>query len=131
MPHALLLREVEFSAIRSQGRAGRTSTRCLAPHLRFDIRRSSLPQAVKDKLLRWDDQRITKDGVVVIKAPNVSQPRPEQGRSAGAAGRAHCRRHVRAPSRRATKPTYASKQRRLEGKSQRSNIKSGRGKVAF
>ena len=69
MSPAVRLREVEFSAVRSQGPGGQNVNKVSsAVQLRFDIRRSSLAWAVKDKLLKWPDQRVTKDGFIVIKA---------------------------------------------------------------
>ena len=130
MSHALLLREVEFSAVRSQGPGGQNVNKVSsAVHLRFDIQRSSLPEAVKERLLQLQDQRITKEGVVVIKAQSS---RSRDQNKAEALARLEeliakaC--HV-LPPRRPTKPTFASRQRRLESKSLRATVKSGRGKV--
>lgn len=130
MPYAVHLREVEFSAVRAQGPGGQNVNKVSsAVHLRFDIHRSSLPQAVKDRLLQQQDQRITKEGVIVIKA-QASRSREQNKAEALARLEALIADAtlVLAP-RRATKPTFASKQRRLEGKAMRSTIKSGRGKV--
>lgn len=128
---ALLEAESTFSAIRAQGAGGQNVNKVSsAVHLRFDIGASSLPAAVKQRLLALNDQRITADGVVVIKAQ--TQRSQEMNRTDA------LRRlfelvdaAARPPKpRRATRPTLASKRRRLEGKSQRSAIKAGRGKVA-
>lgn len=119
--------ELDFSAIRASGPGGQNVNKVSnAVHLRFDIRASSLPEAVKARLLGWADQRITADGVVVIKAQDS---RSLALNRADAVARlielVQAAAHV-PKARRATKPTYGSKQRRLEGKSKRSDVKAGR-----
>ncbi|KQW51106.1 MULTISPECIES: alternative ribosome rescue aminoacyl-tRNA hydrolase ArfB [unclassified Roseateles] len=119
--------ELDFDAIRASGPGGQNVNKVSnAVHLRFDIRASSLPDAVKARLLNWADQRITSDGVVVIKAQDS---RSLERNRADAVARlielVQAAAHV-PKARRATKPTYGSKQRRLDGKAKRSGIKAGR-----
>jgi len=119
--------ELVFDAIRASGPGGQNVNKVSnAVHLRFDIRASSLPEAVKARLLAWADQRITADGVVVIKAQDSrSLERNRADAIARLIELVQAAAHV-PKARRATKPTYGSKQRRLEGKAKRSDVKAGR-----
>jgi ribosome-associated protein len=122
--------EVEIAAVRSQGPGGQNVNKVSsAVHLRFDIGASSLPQAIKDKLLALPGRRVNKDGILVIKAQ--ASRSQEQNRAQAMArlqqivDEAAQVQAERVP----TKPTYGSRQRRLRDKAIRGEVKSARRKL--
>jgi ribosome-associated protein len=123
--------QIVFSAIRASGPGGQNVNKVSsAIHLRFDVRSSSLPDAVKAKILRMRDTRVSTEGVIVIKAQKFrSQEKNKLESLARLDELLQKSQHVETP-RRQTRPSRSSVRKRLEGKKKQGSVKKNRGKVS-
>ncbi len=126
------LTEIDFQPIRAQGSGGQNVNKVsTAIHLRFDIRASSLPDVWKERLLNYPDQRISSDGVIIIKAQTHNSQEKNRLDALVRLEQLIVDATTVQKKRKATRPTRSSQIKRVDGKKKRGEIKAGRGKVDY
>jgi len=122
--------ELDFSAIRAQGPGGQNVNKVSsAVHLRFDVAASSLPEAVKQRILRQRDRRLSSDGVIVIKAQQYRSQEKNKNDAMQRLREILLKALVRPKVRKPTKPSRTARKKRMDSKTRRGHVKTLRGKV--